>query len=90
MAKSSKRAVSPLALVRQIIRSARRNLRPVDVAAIRAVTGLSQQRFAHACGISVHTLRNWEQGRRVPHGPARALLMAIARAPTTVLRALKG
>jgi len=67
-----------------------RKVRPVDVAAIRAVTGLSQPSFARACGISVHTLRNWEQGRRAPRGPARALLLAIARDPAGVIRALRG
>lgn len=64
-------------------------LRPVDVAAIRAKTGLSQDRFAKAFQISPHTLRNWEQGRRVPEGPARALLMAIDRDPQAVMRALE-
>lgn len=62
---------------------------PLDVAAIRAKTGLSQERFARAFRISPHTLRNWEQGRRVPEGPARALLMAIDREPQAVLRALR-
>lgn len=66
-----------------------RVLRPFDVAAIRAKTGLSQDRFAEAFHISAHTLRNWEQGRRVPEGPARALLMAIDRDPQAVMRALQ-
>lgn len=61
---------------------------PLDVAAIRAKTGLSQDRFARAFQISPHTLRNWEQGRRVPEGPARALLLAIDRDPKALLRAL--
>lgn len=61
---------------------------PLDVAAIRAKTGLSQDRFARAFRISPHTLRNWEQGRRVPEGPARALLLAIDRDPEAVMRAL--
>jgi putative transcriptional regulator len=65
-------------------------VRPVDVAAIRAITGLSQLAFVKACGISVHTLRNWEQGRRSPRGPARALLLAIARDPVGVIKALRG
>jgi putative transcriptional regulator len=67
-----------------------RKVRPVDVTSIRAVTGLSQSAFSKACGISVHTLRNWEQGRRAPRGPARALLLAIARDPVGVIRALQG
>jgi len=61
---------------------------PLDVAAIRAKTGLSQQRFARAFRISPHTLRNWEQRRRVPEGPARALLFAIDRNPKALMRAL--
>jgi putative transcriptional regulator len=61
---------------------------PADVAAIRAKTGLSQERFARAFQISPHTLRNWEQGRRIPEGPARALLTAIDRDPRALIRAL--
>ena len=41
-----------------------------DVIALRLFVGLTQQQFADALGISVHTLRNWEQGRRSPEGPA--------------------
>ncbi len=65
-----------------------RIMTPMDVAKIRAKTGLSQDRFARAFQISPHTLRNWEQGRRVPEGPARALLLAIDRDPEAVMRAL--
>jgi len=66
-----------------------RAIEPIDVAGIRAKTGLSQDRFAKAFHISPHTLRNWEQGRRVPEGPARALLIAINRNPKAVMRALQ-
>jgi DNA-binding transcriptional regulator YiaG len=52
-----------------------------DVAALRRFTGLSQDAFARALGINVHTLRNWEQGRRMPAGPALALLRIAARHP---------
>jgi DNA-binding transcriptional regulator YiaG len=52
-----------------------------DVAALRRFAGLSQAAFARALGISVHTLRNWEQGRRMPEGPALALLRIVARHP---------
>jgi putative transcriptional regulator len=61
----------------------------LNVSAIRGKTGLSQDRFAKAFHISPHTLRNWEQGRRVPEGPARALLMAINRDPEAIMRALR-
>jgi putative transcriptional regulator len=52
-----------------------------DVRDLRRFVGLSQVQFAAALGISVHTLRNWEQGRRRPHGPALALLRVAARHP---------
>ena len=55
---------------------------------IRAVTGLSQPKFARLLDVDVGTLRNWEQGRREPTGPARALLRAIKADPKAVLRAL--
>lgn len=55
---------------------------------IRAMTGLSQTRFARLLGVDVGTLRNWEQGRREPTGPAKALLRAIRRDPESVLKAL--
>ncbi len=52
-----------------------------DIAALRRFIGLSQADFARAMEISVHTLRNWEQGRRKPDGPALALLKIAARHP---------
>lgn len=52
-----------------------------DIAALRQFVGLTQTQFAQAMGISVHTLRNWEQGRRHPEGPAIALLRIAARHP---------
>ena len=60
----------------------------IDVRAIRAATGLSQSKFAELLSIEVSTLRNWEQGRRDPTGPARALLRAIRNEPVAVIRAL--
>ena len=61
---------------------------PVGVRGIRAATGLSQAKFAELLGIQVSTLRNWEQGRREPTGPARALLRAIKNDPVGVIDAL--
>ncbi|MFG0320087.1 MAG: helix-turn-helix domain-containing protein [Planctomycetota bacterium JB042] len=55
-----------------------------DVAALRRFVGLTQARFAEAMGISVHTLRNWEQDRRKPEGPAIALLRIAARHPRLI------
>lgn len=55
-----------------------------DVAALRRFVGLTQAEFARALGISVHTLRNWEQDRRKPEGPAVALLRIAARHPKLI------
>jgi len=55
-----------------------------DIIAVRKFVGLSQQAFSNALGISVHTLRNWEQGRRTPTGPALALLRIAARHPKVI------
>ena len=55
---------------------------------IRALTQLSQPKFAQILDVDVGTLRNWEQGRREPTGPAKALLRAIKNNPKAVLKAL--
>ena len=55
-----------------------------DVKQIRESYNLSQTQFASMLGISVATLRNWEQGRRVPEGPARILLQVAAKHPDAV------
>jgi len=55
---------------------------------IREQTGLSQTDFAHLIGVSRRTLENWEQGRRSPTGPARALLKIVETDPEGALRAL--
>lgn len=60
-----------------------------DIAALRRFVGLTQARFARAMGISVHTLRNWEQDRRSPEGPALALLRIAARHPRILRENLK-
>lgn len=56
----------------------------VDVSAIRRRTGLSQAAFSRRIGVSPATLRNWEQGRRTPEGPARVLLAMLERNPKVV------
>ena len=63
---------------------------PADVKAIRSKLGRSQVRFAQMIGVSVATLRNWEQGRRTPEGPALALLRVASVDPKAVTRALQG
>ena len=59
-----------------------------DPKAIRERLGLSQSRFASIIGVNVRTLQNWEQGRREPEGPAKALLRVVDREPQAVLHAL--
>lgn len=63
--------------------------RAADVPAIRKQLGLSQEQFATFMGVSVATLRNWEQARREPHGPARALLLVAAKQPRAVREAFR-
>jgi putative transcriptional regulator len=62
---------------------------PEDAKAVRAKTGLSQQAFAGLLGVSVRTLQEWEQGRRKPQGPARALLAIASRNPAVLLHGVK-
>lgn len=62
--------------------------KPDDVRAIRGRLDVTQTEFAMMIGVSVATLRNWEQGRRVPEGPARALLRVAAADPEAVALAL--
>ena len=62
----------------------------VQVKEIRKATGLSQAKFARVIDVHVSTLQNWEQGRREPTGPAKALLRAIKKDPVHVLQALAG
>jgi putative transcriptional regulator len=68
--------------------SRRFEVNAVSVKKLRAKLGLSQPKFAALLHVDVGTLRNWEQGRREPTGPAKALLTAISRDPENVLKAL--
>jgi putative transcriptional regulator len=61
---------------------------PPAVRDLRRRARLTQQEFAARLGVPVETIRNWEQGKRMPRGPARALLAVIAHAPETVFAAL--
>jgi putative transcriptional regulator len=70
------RTVSPEMATSPVVRDLRRRAR------------LTQQEFAARLGVPVETIRNWEQGKRMPRGPARALLAVIAHAPETVFAAL--
>jgi putative transcriptional regulator len=60
-----------------------------SVKQLRGWTKLSQPAFARLVGVELSTLRNWEQGRREPTGPAQALLRAIHNDPENVIRALE-
>jgi putative transcriptional regulator len=61
----------------------------IDVQSIRNRFGLSRSEFAIRFGIPVRTLQNWEQGERVPEGPARAYLAVIEHDPVAVMQALE-
>lgn len=64
--------------------------KPADIKAVRRKLRVSQSEFAHMIGINVSTLRNWEQARRVPDGPALALLRVASKNPAAVAEALHG
>lgn len=70
---------APLAPV--LPRDADLSLPALDVRALRNRSRLTQVEFADRLGVPLETIRNWEQGKREPRGPARALLTLIARAP---------
>jgi putative transcriptional regulator len=73
---------------REAVPSRVTEIAPVDVKSIRRRLGKSQAQFARMIGVSVSTLQNWEQGRRRPDGPARALLKVAAENPEAVSAAL--
>lgn len=66
------------------------NAEQPEVRALRQRARLTQTEFAARLGVPVETIRNWEQGKRMPRGPARALLTLIAAAPDTVFATLAG
>jgi putative transcriptional regulator len=61
----------------------------LDIRRIREKYNLTQEQFAAMLGINVGTLRNWEQGRRVPEGPAMVLLRVADKFPQAVLDAVR-
>ena len=88
-----KELVDSMTQMGEIVRGERAPSREFHVDAIaiknlRSKVGLSQPKFAALLHVDVGTLRNWEQGRREPTGPAKALLTAISRDPNNVLKAL--
>ena len=68
--------------------SRRFEFKPEDIRKIRQKLDKSQSEFARMIGVTVSTLQTWEQGRREPQGPARALLLVASKAPETVAKAL--
>lgn len=60
----------------------------INVKAIRKKTGMSQQKFCATFGISIGTLRHWEQGLRSPRGPARVLLKVVESNPKAIIEAI--
>ncbi|MDD9985756.1 MAG: NadS family protein [Spirochaetaceae bacterium] len=64
-------------------------IRPVDIKAVRRKLRRTQSEFALMIGVSVSTLRNWEQGRRTPDGPARVLLKVASENPEAIEQALR-
>ena len=63
-------------------------IKPPDIKSVREKLNVSQSEFALMIGVSLRTLQNWEQGRRKPEGPAKALLRVAAKNPRAVLDAL--
>jgi putative transcriptional regulator len=63
-------------------------LTTIDVKALRERLELTQAEFSTMIGVSIKTLQNWEQGRREPEGPAKALLRVVGKEPQAVLSAL--
>ena len=61
----------------------------IDVKAIRKETGMSQQKFCATFGISLGTLRHWEQGLRSPRGAARVLLKVVQSNPKAIIEAIQ-
>ena len=59
-----------------------------EIKMVRIILSVSQSEFALMIGVSVRTLQNWEQGRRKPEGPAKALLRVALKNPKAVLEAL--
>ncbi|HEX9730369.1 MAG TPA: helix-turn-helix domain-containing protein [Thermoanaerobaculia bacterium] len=60
----------------------------VDVKSLRQRLGMTQREFAQRFAFSIRSVQNWEQGRRIPEGPAKVLLTVIDREPRAVLRAM--
>jgi putative transcriptional regulator len=87
MKRTPKRAIEA-AVATRVLPTRLFEVNALTIKALRGRTKLSQPQFAALLGVELSTLRNWEQGRREPTGPARALLRAIRNDPQNVIRAL--
>jgi len=76
-----------MAGTRKPVRVTKVNAQSIKV--LRASAGLTQEKFAALIQVDLSTLRNWEQGRREPTGPAKALIRGITNDPKHVLKALE-
>jgi putative transcriptional regulator len=65
------------------------NSEAINVKEIRKKTGMSQQKFCATFGISLGTLRHWEQGLRSPRGPAKVLLKVVQHNPKAIIEAIQ-
>jgi putative transcriptional regulator len=84
-------ATDPQAIATAAHRAARSEAARTDASYARNVrgqTGLTQAAFAARIGVPVETVRNWEQGKRSPRGPARALLKVLEQAPEAAFAVL--
>ncbi len=96
LADGSERPISPdpraiVTAAHNAARSAEARLQDASYARnVRGRTGLTQSAFAARIGVPVETVRNWEQGKRSPRGPARALLKVIEEAPDAAFAVLAG
>jgi putative transcriptional regulator len=95
LADGTEREISPdpRSIVTAAHNAARAEARAEDASYARGVrgrTGLTQSAFAARIGVPVETVRNWEQGKRSPRGPARALLKVIEEAPEAAFAVLAG
>jgi putative transcriptional regulator len=86
--KDFKNLVESIQEAGKLLPSRRFEFSPLDIKAIREKLHKSQAEFARMIGVSVSTLQNWEQGRRKPERPAKALLQVASKNPKAVVAAL--
>lgn len=85
---SLKRAIAQVEAYKEGAREGYVTHEPIDVKAVRAATGLTRNAFAERFHLPARTVQDWEQNRRQPDAPARALLALIAKDPDGIARML--